>query len=193
MPTGVEASKGTQRLGKLLKPDINKGQWSWLLISHDKGIPVSVPSQRLTSDVLTSNLETRDQVLVQQVLGLLTNVMNFESGVGKLREKMGKEKAPVLDKFLQVILPYKFIGDDSEFVEKMERILSVMVTHSPCDKVAGKAASLLLLEISEWGNRGKGKQRCHDLIMRSNYALKINHFNHLSALSENFSHPFSYS
>lgn len=97
---------------------------------------------------------------MQQVLALLTNVMNFESGVGKLREKMGKDKGAVLEKFLQVVLPYKFIGDDKEFVERMEHILSVMVTHSPCDKVAGKAASLLLLEISEWGHRGKGKQHC---------------------------------
>lgn len=118
-----------------------------------------------------------------QVIGLLTNVMHFESGVGKLKEKMSKDKALALDKFLQVVLPYNFIGEEAEFIDKMEKILSLMVTHSPCDKVCGKAASVLLLEISECSNRGKGKQHCHDLIMRSNYALKISHFNHLSALS----------
>ena len=77
---------------------------------------MSVPSQRLTSDMIASNLESRDQILVQQVLALLTNVMNFESGVGKLRDKMAKDKATVLEKFLQVVLPYKFMGDDREYV-----------------------------------------------------------------------------
>ncbi len=60
VPTGVEASKGAERHSKLLKPEVNKGEWTWMMVTHDKGVPQQWPLSRLSTDMITSSLEIRD-------------------------------------------------------------------------------------------------------------------------------------